>query len=251
MSRSAAQVLEFDQLKEIVGGYTTCVPGRRAIEALVPRQDAAALDAEFVLVGEAAGYLRAGSELGFGAFADPEQWLARLVVPASVLSVAEFLDASSLLEIASSVRQVFKEDAAKYPQLATRAAALGDFRHLATAIRRAILPNGEISDEASPQLRRIRTGIAQGRATIRRSLESILRARGETSGPAGGEDYVTLRNDRFVIPVRASDRRGVPGVVHGASATGQTVFVEPLEAIDLNNRLVQLSEEELVEMRGF
>jgi DNA mismatch repair protein MutS2 len=143
---------------------------------------------------------------------------------------------------------VFKADAAKYPQLAARAATLGDFRHLATAIRRAILPNGEISDEASPQLRRIRTGIAQGRATIRRSLESILRARGETGGVAGGEDYVTLRNDRFVIPVRASDRRGVPGVVHGASATGQTVFVEPLEAIDLNNRLVQLSEEELVEI---
>jgi DNA mismatch repair protein MutS2 len=248
VSRSAAQVLEFDQLKEIVGGYTTCVPGSRAIEALAPRQDVVALDAEFVLVGEAAGYLRAGSELGFGAFADPEQWLARLAVPASVLSVAEFLDASSLLEIASSLRQVFKADAAKYPQLAARAATLEDFRHLATAIRRAILPNGEISDEASPQLRRIRTGIAQGRATIRRSLESILRARGETGGVAGGEDYVTLRNDRFVIPVRASDRRGVPGVVHGASATGQTVFVEPLEAIDLNNRLVQLSEEELVEI---
>jgi len=244
VSRSATQVLEFDQLIEIVGGYTTCAPGRRAIEGLALQQDVAALDAEFVLVGEAASYLRAGSELGFGSFADPEQWLARLTVPAAVLSVAEFLDASSLMEIASSLRQVFKADAAKYQQLATRAAALGDFRHLATAIRRAILPNGEISDDASPQLRRIRAGIAQGRATIRRSLESILRARGETTG----EDYVTLRNDRFVIPVRAAERRGVPGVVHGASATGQTVFVEPLEAIDLNNRLVQLSEEELVEI---
>ena len=244
MSRSAAQVLEFDQLKGIVGGYTTCAPGRRVIEGLALQVDVAALDAEFVLVAEAASYLRAGSELGFGSFADPEQWLARLTVPAAVLSVAEFLDASSLIEIASSLRQAFKADAAKYPQLATRAAALGDFRHLATAIRRAILPNGEISDEASPQLRRIRTGIAQGRATIRRSLEGILRTRGESTG----EDYVTLRNDRFVIPVRASEQRGVPGVVHGASATGQTVFVEPLEAIDLNNRLVQLSEEELVEI---
>jgi DNA mismatch repair protein MutS2 len=244
VSRSAAQVLEFDQLKEIVGGYTTCAPGRRAIEALAQLHDVAALDAEFVLVNEAVGYLRAGSELGFGSFADPEPWLARLVGPAAALSVAEFLDAISLTEIASSLRQVFKADAAKYPRLAARAAALGDFRHLATAIRRAILPNGEISDDASPQLRRIRTGIAQGRAAIRRSLESILRARGET----GGEVYVTLRNDRFVIPVRAAERRGVPGVVHGASATGQTVFVEPLETIDLNNRLVQLSEEELVEI---
>ena len=107
-----------------------------------------------------------------------------------------------------------------------------------------MLPNGEISDDASPQLRRIRTGIGQAREKIQRSLESVMRDRGEPSG----EDYITLRNDRFVIPVRAGDRRAVPGVVHGASATGQTVFVEPLETIDLNNRLVQLGEDEAVEI---
>jgi DNA mismatch repair protein MutS2 len=244
VSRSAEQVLEFDRLKEIVSGYTTCAPGCRAIEALAPQHDVAALGAEFTLISEAVAYLRAGSELGFGSLAEPEAWLARLAVPASVLSIGELLDATSLMDLVSSVRQIFKEDAAKHPQLSARAAAVADLRHLSTAIRRAILPNGEISDDASPQLRRIRTGIAQGRDKIRRSLESILRARGETTG----EDYVTLRNDRFVIPVRASERRNVPGVVHGASSTGQTVFVEPLEAIDLNNRLVQLSEEELVEI---
>jgi DNA mismatch repair protein MutS2 len=244
VSRSAQAVLEFDRLKEIVGGYTTCAPGRRAIAALAPQQDVAALSAEFALINEAVAYLRAGPELGFGSLADPETWLARLAVPASVLAVGELLDATSLMELVNVVRQTFKEDAAKHPQLSARAAALADLRHLTTAIRRAILPNGEISDDASPQLRRIRTGIAQGRDKIRRSLESILRARGETTG----EDYVTLRNDRFVIPVRASERRNVPGVVHAASSTGQTVFVEPLEAIDLNNRLVQLSEEELVEI---
>jgi DNA mismatch repair protein MutS2 len=244
VSRSAEQVLEFDRLKEIVSGYTSSAPGRRATEALAPQHDVAALGAEFTLISEAVAYLRAGSELGFGSLADPEAWLARLEVPASVLSVGELLDATSLMELVSSVRQIFKEDAAKHPQLSACAAALADLRHLSTAIRRAILPNGEISDDASPQLRRIRTGIAQGRDKIRRSLEGILRARGETTG----EDYVTLRNDRFVIPVRASERRSVPGVVHGASSTGQTVFVEPLEAIDLNNRLVQLSEEELVEI---
>ena len=65
---------------------------------------------------------------------------------------------------------------------------------------------------------------------------------------SAGHDYVTLRNDRFVIPVRASERRAVPGVIHGASATGQTVFVEPLETIDLNNRLVQLAEDEAAEI---
>ena len=77
----AEQLLEFDQLKEIVGGFTTCAPGRRAILALAPAQDVAALDAEFALIREAVAYLRAGSELGFGSLADPEQWLARLGVP--------------------------------------------------------------------------------------------------------------------------------------------------------------------------
>ena len=152
------------------------------------------------------------------------------------------------MEAVSAVRQTFTEeqDAAKHPLLSERAAALADFRHLSTAIRRAVLPNGEISDDASPQLRRIRGGLVQARENIQRSLGNILRARGEPSG----EDYITLRKDRFVIPVRASDRRAVPGVVHAASATGQTVFVEPLEAIDLNNRLVQLAEEEAVGNRA-
>ena len=243
MSRTATQVLEFDRLKEILAGYSTCGPGHRAIEALTPGEDVAALDAEFNLMGEAVAYLRPGAELGFGSLADPDTWLARLSVPAAVLAVDEFLAATSLMDAVQSIRETFKPDGANHPQLAARAAALADFRHLSTAIRRAILPNGEISDDASPQLRRIRLSIGQGRDKIRRSLESILARSGS---PA--EDYVTLRGDRFVIPVRASDRRAVPGVVHGASATGQTVFVEPLEAIDLNNRLVQLSEEELVEI---
>ena len=243
MSRTATQVLEFDRLKEILAGYSTCAPGHRAIETLAPGPDVAALDAEFDLIREAVAYLRPGAELGFGSLADPDTWLARLSVPASVLAVEEFLAATSLMDAVQSARETFKPDGPNHPQLTARAAALADFRHLSTAIRRAILPNGEISDDASPQLRRIRVSIGQGRDKIRRSLESILARSGS---PA--EDYVTLRGDRFVIPVRASDRRAVPGVVHGASATGQTVFVEPLEAIDLNNRLVQLSEEELVEI---
>jgi DNA mismatch repair protein MutS2 len=193
---------------------------------------------------EAVAYLRDGSELGFGSLADPESWLGRLIVPGSILVTAELLDVASLMDAAYAVRQTFKQEAAKYPRLSERAAALVDFRHLATAIRRAILPNGEISDEASPQLKRIRASMASARDKIHKSLEGILRSRCEPSG----EDYITLRNERFVIPVRAGERRSVPGVVHGTSATGQTVFVEPLEAIDLNNRLVQLSEDELAEI---
>ena len=244
MSRPVEELLEFDRLKEIVSGASTCAPGRRAIQALVPQQDVAALNAEFALIREAIAYLRAGSELGFGSMADPEKWLVRLAVPGSILAPAELLDAVSLMETAHGIRQTFKGEGEKYPRLSDRAAAFVDFRSLSAAIRRAVLPNGEISDDASPQLKRIRANIQQAREKIQHSLESILRARG---APAG-EDYITLRNDRFVIPVRASERRGVPGVIHGASGTGQTVFVEPLDAIDLNNRLVQLGEHETSEI---
>lgn len=244
MSRPAEELLEFDRLKEILSRATTCAPGRRAIESLAPHQEPAALESEFVLVREAIEYLRAGSELGFGSMADPEKWLARLAVPGSVLAPAELLEAVSLMETANGVRLTFKDGREKHPRLAERAAALNDFRSVSSVIRRAVLPNGEISDDASSQLKRIRANIAQAREKIQRSLEAALRERG---APAG-EDYITIRNDRFVIPVRASERRGVPGVVHGASGTGQTVFVEPLEAIDLNNRLVQLSEEETAEI---
>ena len=244
MSRPAQETLEFDKLKEIVGGFATCAPGRRAIQSLEPGQDRTALASEFALVREAVAYVRTGAELGFGSLADPEGWLRRLGMPSSVLSSAELLDAVSLIETVTGLRQTFRADASKFRLLADRAAALPDLRHLSAAIRHAVLPNGEISDDASPQLKRIRGGITQAREKIRQSLEAILRARGE---PAG-EDYVTLRNDRFVIPVRASERRSVPGVVHGASGTGQTVFVEPLETIDLNNRLVQLGEDELAEI---
>jgi DNA mismatch repair protein MutS2 len=248
VSRPVEELLEFDRLKAIVEGYATCAPGQRAIHALAPQQDAVKLEPEFELIREAIAYLRAGSELGFGSLADPEQWLARLTVPGAVLSRAELLEAASLMETAGGARQAFKgtfkEDAARYARLAEVAGSVGDFRGLLGAIRRAVLPNGEISDDASPQLKRIRAGMLQARQKIQHSLEAILRARGE---PAG-EDYITLRNDRFVIPVRASERRAVPGVVHGASGTGQTMFVEPLEAIDLNNRLVQLAEDETAEI---
>jgi DNA mismatch repair protein MutS2 len=247
VSRSAETLLEFDRLKTIVGGFATCAPGRRAIEALTPEQDEAALVAEFELVREAIAYLRAGSELGFGSLADPGGWLKRLLVPGCVLTIAELLDAVSLAEGVGGVRERFRGEAADYPRLAERAARMADFRQLSLAIRRAILPNGEISDDASPLLTRIRRGILQARERIQRSLEGILRARGQASGEKG-EDYITLRNERFVIPVRASERRSVPGVVHAASGTGQTIFVEPLEAIDLNNRLVQLGDEEIAEI---
>ena len=244
MSRSAQDVLEFDKLRELLRQRTTCAPGHRHIDALAPIADRAVLDAQFALIREAREWLRSGRELGFGGLADPQSWLDRIEGVGAALEPREFLDAASLLDTAAWLKPQFKEDAAKFPLLAARAASVGDFRDLLTAIRRAILPNGEISDDASPTLRRVRALVSETRTSIQKTLQQILRSR----NAAAGEDYVTLRNDRFVIPVRAEQRRSVPGVMHGASATGQTVFLEPLETVESNNQLVQLAEEEAAEI---
>jgi DNA mismatch repair protein MutS2 len=244
MARTAQDVLEFDQLRELLRLRTTCVLGKKAINALEPGTDRPLLETAFSQIREAREWLRTGNELGFGGLADPQHWLDHIEGPGVVLEAAELLDAASLLETAGWLRQQFREEATKFPLLAGRAASLADFREPLTAIRRCVLPNKEISDDASPALRRIRGSIAQTRDAIQRTLKQILRSRNADAG----EDYVTLRNDRFVIPVRAENRRSVPGIVHGTSGTGQTVFLEPFETVETNNQLVQLAEEEAAEI---
>ena len=244
MPRTAQDVLEFDKLRELLRLRTTCAPGRRAVDALEFGTYRSALEAAFALIREAREWLRQGHDLGFGALADPQKWLERIEGPGAALEPGELLDAASLLETSGWLRQQFREDAAKFPLLASRAASLADLRDVLTAIRRCVLPNGEISDDASQALHRIRASITQTREAIQKTLKQILRARNAEVG----EDYVTLRNERFVIPVRAENRRSVPGVVHGASATGQTVFMEPFETVEPNNQLVQLAEDEAAEI---
>jgi DNA mismatch repair protein MutS2 len=244
MARTAQDVLEFDKLLELLRQRTTCAPGRRLVDGLHPEGDRAAVTAAFARIREARECLRAGRELGFGALADPEGWLERIAGPGMVLEAKEFLDVATLLETSGWLRQQFREEETKFPLLAARAAALSDFKDTLTVIRRSVLPGAEISDDASAALRKIRASITQTRDAIQKTLKHILR----TKNAEAGEDYVTLRNDRFVIPLRAENRRSVAGVVHGASATGQTIFMEPLETVETNNQLVQLAEDEATEI---
>ena len=245
MARPAEELLEFNKLVGILLGLSTCGPGRRALEGLRFSTDRRGLEESFALTSEAIEYLASGSEMGFGAIADPEIWLEQLALPGSVLDPAQLTDAAALIEIAYDARQTLGASRDRWPLLAAAGANFADLRPVAAAIRRAILPNGEISDDASPELKRIR----QQRARLRERTLQMLRAVLRRVSEAGSEeDYVTLRNDRYVIPVRASVRRSVPGVVHGASSTGQTLFVEPLEAVEQNNELVRLTEAEAAEI---
>ncbi|HVB33548.1 MAG TPA: Smr/MutS family protein [Patescibacteria group bacterium] len=245
MARLAEELLEFDALREILEGFSTSAPGRRALASLRFSEDRESLEAGFARIGDATEYLETGAELGLGAMADPEPWLDRLALPAVVLDARQLLDTAGLIETAYDTRATLGALRDRWPRLAALGAELADLRPVAAAIRRAILPGGEIADDASAELKRIRTGRVRARERTLELLRAVLRRLSEAGAE---EDYVTLRNDRYVIPVRAPDRRTAPGVVHGASSSGQTLFVEPFDAVEQNNELVRLAEAEAAEI---
>jgi DNA mismatch repair protein MutS2 len=121
-----------------------------------------------------------------------------------------------------------------------------DFTEFLRSFRNKIQPHGTLDDHSSPELARIRREIERQRRSIQESLRGYLRRLAE--GGTVQEELVTIRGERFVIPVKVEQKRRVQGVVHGASSSGQTVFVEPLETIEQNNELVRLLEEELAEI---
>ena len=121
---------------------------------------------------------------------------------------------------------------------AARAERIGEFRTLLREISGKVLPNGTVADNASVALNRLRREIERQQRQIQDSLERFLRAHQDEG--VLQEEYVTVRNDRFVVPIVAGQRRKLDGVIHGASGSGHTLFVEPLETIDLNNELVRL-----------
>src|ERR1700739_5007653 len=117
MGRRAEAILEFDRLRDLVRGRTTSAPGRHAIEALEFRTKRAQLGREFSAIAEAIAYLRSGEELGFGGLADPEPWLGRLCMPGAVLAPAELLEATSLIDAVTLLREVFRDISAQFPLL--------------------------------------------------------------------------------------------------------------------------------------
>ena len=133
-----------------------------------------------------------------------------------------------------------------FPVSGERAQSIGEFRALLRELDGKILPDGSVSDHASVALNRLRREIERQKKAIQESLERFLKAHRDDG--ILQEEFVTIRNERFVVPLIAGQRRKLDGVIHGASASGHTLFVEPLETIDLNNELVRLTEEEAREV---
>ncbi len=134
----------------------------------------------------------------------------------------------------------------KWTAVADLSSAITDFTEFLRAFRNKIQPDGTLEDRASPELARIRREMERQRRTIQESLRGYLRRLAE--GGAVQDELITIRGERFVIPIKIEQKRRVQGVVHGASSSGQTVFVEPLETIEQNNELVRLLDEEQAEI---
>src|SRR5579883_3173446 len=255
--KTSGEVLEFEKLREVVGRYVYSPMGKRELAKVAPRTDRVAVEAELAEAGEAIGYLRLASRpqpaargaairVDFGGIPDVEVPVQKLRIEGASLEPKEISDLFTLLDRAADAKSVLTAAAERFPLLAARAVTIGDFRGLLQELAGKILPDGSVADNASVALARLRRDIERQKKAIQESLERFLRAHREEG--VLQEEFVTIRNERFVVPVIAGQRRKLDGVIHGASSSGHTLFVEPLETIDLNNELVRLSEEEAREV---
>ena len=257
MSFSSTGLLQFEDLKELLARYAGSSAGRVLVEDLEPHSDRAALEADLADAGEAIAYLREASgvqesargvavRLRFDQLREIESSLRTLHVEGASLGGREIMDLFHTLAVAGEHRTILLGVSERYPRLARRAHNLADLRDLARRYQRVFLPDGSLADEASVALGRIRRDIERQQKSIQDSLERFIRAH-RTDGTLQ-EDFVTIREDRYVVPIVAGHKGRVDGVIHGSSGTGRTLFVEPIETIGLNNQLVRLREDELREI---
>ncbi len=253
----AEDVLEFESLRALIGRYLRSMLGRAELSRIAPSSDRAEIQSALDDTAEAIEYLRASSQpqpasrgaairVRFDDVADPGPAVARLRIEGTTLEPQEIADLARLLDLAAETRSILLAAREKFPRLGRIASAIADLREIANDLRGKILPDGSVADHASVALARLRRDAEKQRGLIQNSLERFLRAHHEDGTLQ--EDFVTIRDDRFVVPVVTGRERRVEGVIHGASGSGHTLFVEPLETIELNNELVRLREEEAREV---
>src|SRR5580692_4723630 len=255
--RTSSEVLEFESLRALLGRYVSSPMGHRELAKIQPHSNLPQLEADLAEAGEAIEYLRlatrpqpaahgAAIRVDFGGLPDTEAAVHKLHIEGASLDPKEIFDVFALLDRAADAKSVLSAAAERFPRLGRRAQTIGDFRALLKDLEGKILPDGSVSDHASVALARLRRDIERQKKAIQESLERSLRNHREEG--VLQEEFVTIRNERFVVPVIAGQRRKLDGVIHGTSASGHTLFVEPIETIDLNNELVRLTEEEMREV---
>ncbi|HEX6467173.1 MAG TPA: MutS2/Smr-associated SH3 domain-containing protein, partial [Terriglobales bacterium] len=202
------------------------------------------------LTEEIRNYLRSGGSFEFFGLLDPRPLLAKSRIQGATLETTEIRDIVVVTDRAGEWREIALHPPAamqgEWGTVQELSNSILDFTMLLRFFRNKILPDGTLDDRASPELAAIRREIEKQKRSIQAGLQSYMRQLAE--GGAVQEELITIRGERFVIPVKSEQKRRISGVVHGASSSGQTVFVEPLETIEQNNELVRLLEEEQAEV---
>jgi DNA mismatch repair protein MutS2 len=241
MNDSTFSALEYGSLRQLLARYAQTPMGRGRLENLAPLTDRLELQRQLDAVAEAVYLQENDKTWRFSELPDLENAIAMLRVKGTNLEPLVIVSLARLCEQAFAARAVINEERENCPALWQAVQNLSpDLQKTLNRITKKILPNGDLEDSASPALAKLRSDINSQRARLTKSLESFMRK----SGDAVQDELITVRNERFVIPVKADFRGKVAGVAHGFSSSGATVFVEPLESIEANNELQMLRDKE-------
>jgi DNA mismatch repair protein MutS2 len=246
MDQRTLETLELESLIGLLAAQIRTPLGRRLLDQLQPSIDLVTINTSLDQTSECVAYFREGGTFDLSDVSEPGQALDQLHIEGARLDPDQILTMERLIAVGMDLRGQFRssDQSERYPLLSSISFSLPDLGPLVKSISGKILPNGEVDDNASPELRRIRRQINSSRARIYSSLESIMREK----EVAIQDEVVTVRNGRFVIPVRTDSRGQVTGVVHGLSSSGVTSYVEPMTVIEQNNDLVRLREQEEIEI---
>lgn len=246
MQPAVLRALEFDRIREAVASDTLTPLGRAAALALTPSSDPAEVRTWLATTSEAVRLLTDGGSLSIQAPDGLLEILDALAVagqpldPLSLVGLATFVD--SVEAACGGVRRL----GASAPLLADLVSTTASFAVEASRTRRAIAPTGEVTDDASPALRDIREALRRHRAKLRSTLEGLTRGR-ETAKYLQ-DQIVADRGGRYVVMVRAEHQHAIPGIVHGSSTSGASLYLEPMATVQTNNEIVALADREKAEI---
>jgi DNA mismatch repair protein MutS2 len=247
MTPGALRALEFDRIVTVLSGLAVTPTGREALADWYPATDPSAVTELQRETSEVVRFLAEHPGFPLRAPEDLEAIINALEVEGRALEAPRLLSLAEYLESIEQSRSTITRLDGDLPRLQHIAERAASFRGEIADVRTKIDPSGEVADHASPALASIRERLRKLRAKLRTTLDSLVRGR-ETSKYLQ-DQVVTDRNGRYVVMVRAEHRSAIPGIVHGASASGASVFLEPLETVEINNDIVTLEEQELEEVR--
>jgi DNA mismatch repair protein MutS2 len=250
VTHTSSRLLEFETLRDLLAGYASSPLGQHRIAELLPSLDRAWIETQQQLTTDIREYRRVGGRFEFAGLPEVRKLIEKSRISGAALETSEIRDVVVVADRGAEWREMVLQPPAamrsEWTAVVALSAGIQDFTSFLRFFHNKILPDGTLDDRASPELSRIRREIEKQKRQIQESLRGYLRKLAE--GGTVQDELITIRGERFVIPVKVEQKRRVQGVVHGASSSGQTVFVEPLETIEQNNELVRLLDEEQAEV---